>query len=336
MATLAEIREKVRTLSRRKSPTQMSDDTIDNYINTFVLYDMPYRDQVFHLKRTFKFLTSPYVGEYSTTDSVYDTMNNFKNIVTSVTEPVYIHGRPVFFSQDRLEFFSLYPQNKVLVSIGTGDGVTTIFSGTLGNVPIIQKSMVVSATYIDLGNVTKMGFYDRPEELNGLIRTYGLFVTDDESPTGYGLIDYITGDYTISFPFAPTSGTDISIAFQQYAASLPIAMLFYGDTFIIRPIPDKVYDVVINATIRPTELLLDLQRPDIDQWWQYIAIGAARKIFQDDLDNDSAALLEQQFQEQETLCSRKFTLQLSKQRSSTIYVDPIYNRRWPFGNRNYY
>jgi hypothetical protein len=259
-------------------------------------------------------------------------MNNFKNIITSVMQPVYIHGRPIFFSQDRSEFFSLYPQNKVLVSIGTGDGATTIFTGTLGNVPIIQKSMVVSATYIDLGNVTKMGFYDRPEELNGLIRTYGLFVTDDESPTGYGLIDYITGDYTVSFPFAPTSGTPISISFQQYAASLPIAMLFYGDTFIMRPIPDKVYDVVINATIRPTELLLDAQRPEIDQWWQYIAIGAARKIFQDDLDNDSAALLEQQFQEQETLCSRKFTLQLSDQRTSTIYVDPVGVNRYRWGS----
>lgn len=331
MATLAEIRQKVRILSRRKTPMQMSDATIDNYINTFVLYDMPYRDQVFHLKRTFKFLTSPYVGQYGSTTDVDDIMYNFKDRIVSVDGPVFIHGQRAYYSQDRSEFYGYYTQSKYQTQIALGDGATTVYTGVLGNAPIVQGSMVVSAQYIDVGNITKMGYFDRPENLNGLIRTYGLFVPSDTATVGYGLIDYVKGDYTLSFPFPPTSGTPIVISYVPYTASQPRSMLFYGDTITLRPIPDKVYEVEFNATIQPT-LMVDGSTTEVDQWWQYIAIGAARKIFQDDLDNDSAALLEPQFQEQEELCTRKLTWQLSQQRTSTIYVAPRMITRYPWNS----
>ena len=41
MADLQTIRTKVRRLTRSLSPAQLTDAQIDEYINTFVLYDFP-------------------------------------------------------------------------------------------------------------------------------------------------------------------------------------------------------------------------------------------------------------------------------------------------------
>ena len=69
-----------------------------------------------------------------------------------------------------------------------------------------------------------------------------------------------------------------------YQPGKPLGMLYYDDKFIIRPVPDKTYSINIEVDVRPTELLNTTDVPQIAQWWQYIAYGAGKKIFEDRMD----------------------------------------------------
>ena len=83
MPTLADIRTKVRKITRSPSVAQISDIEINDYINTFILYDMPNMDQIFDFKRTLTFYTRAYIGDYPTnTTNVTDPLYDFKNKFT--------------------------------------------------------------------------------------------------------------------------------------------------------------------------------------------------------------------------------------------------------------
>jgi len=72
---------------------------------------------------------------------------------------------------------------------------------------------------------------------------------------------------------------------------------------------------------RPSELLASNQMPELAEWWQYIAYGAAKKIFEDRMDLESVQLIIPEFKKQEDLILRRTIKQYSNERSSTIYTD---------------
>src|SRR6267142_3467753 len=84
--TLTAIETKVRRITRSPSTAQLSDADLNNYINTFVVYDFPEHLRTFNLRTTFTFYTNPYQDEYFT-----DTAS-FGNPVTNPTiinNPLY-------------------------------------------------------------------------------------------------------------------------------------------------------------------------------------------------------------------------------------------------------
>ena len=66
MATLANIRTKVRRLTRSPSPTQLTNDEIDTYVNDFLIYDFPQHLLLNTFRRTLTFYTQPNVDVYDT------------------------------------------------------------------------------------------------------------------------------------------------------------------------------------------------------------------------------------------------------------------------------
>ena len=66
MATLADIRLKVRRLTRMPSTAQITDIQIDEYVNTFILYDFPEHLRLFTFRENLIFYAVPSVGEYAT------------------------------------------------------------------------------------------------------------------------------------------------------------------------------------------------------------------------------------------------------------------------------
>ena len=148
LSTLSNIRIKVRRLTRSPSASQITDQQITDYINTFILYDLPENLKTFSLHKTFSFYCNPYVDRYSTnTTDPTNQFYNFKNQYLSIEKQITIAGFPAMLSESREQFYGIYPLTFSINSIAFGDGVTTNFSGFItsaqqgfggGFVPIIR------------------------------------------------------------------------------------------------------------------------------------------------------------------------------------------------------
>lgn len=309
-STLDAIRTKVRRLTRSPSEAQVTTTQIDEYINTFVLYDFPEQIRLGSLKTTFNFYTEPYRDIYDSNNTATE-LDNFINTYLTFHEPVYIDGKQVKFYQDREKFYGDYPKVSSRVTIAIGDGATLNFTGTLANTPILQNEVLFSARD---SNNDSLELHDEPvDNDSGLLNGSG----------GTGAIDYVTGEYNINFITAPAASTDIVAHTVPYVNAVPDAVLFYDNTFTVRPIPQQAYKIEMDAYKRPTELLANNQSPELEEWWQYISYGAAKKVLEDRLDMETIQIIMPEFKTQERLILRRSLVQQAGKRVATIYTDHL-------------
>lgn len=304
-SSLLYIIKKVRRLTRNPSENQLSTVSITGYIDNFILYDMPAHVKLDSLRTIFTFYTIPGQAIYETSigiTHINDTFYHFKDYYTNVSAPIYIAGEEGNFTQSVTDFYSIYPQTEKRTSIGTGDGVTTVFTGTISNVPLLNDFVYVST--VDASD-------DR------------LLMKDDSSGVltgdtgGASSIDYLTGAYVVNFSNPPKNGETIWFNCVPYTAKKPETILFTNDKFILRPVPDSSYRVDLTVRKRPSEMLLPTAMPELSEWWEYIALGASIKVLQDRLDFDTIALLEPEFNRQEILINRRKITQNSNKRAQT-------------------
>jgi hypothetical protein len=344
--TLSAIQQKVRKLTRSPSDALLGYDDLNNYINTFVVYDFPEQLRMFNLRTTFTFICNAFQDEYNTDTASFagattNQLYNFQNNYLTVHPPVYIAGYQSLYSQSREQFFGIYPKTNSISSIGvTGNGITQSFSGFINyqqqlynpnstnQSAVLVKGQVLFSSVdpngeglalIDVpvidpstGNQTIIGNLYDPSNLPTSPPT----VTDDENN-----INYFTGEFTITFTRPPGAGYAINSQVVPQICSLPQALLYYDNRFVLRPVPDQPYRIQFEAYQRPTALLQQNQSPQLEEWWQYIAYGAARKILQDRMDLESVALIEDEYKMQELLCLRRTIVQYTNQRVATIYTE---------------
>jgi len=309
-ADLDAIRIKIRRLTRSPSDSQITNVEIDEYVNTFILYDFPEHLRLFTLRENFTFFTEPYVHTYSTNvvdpaDPLYD----FENKYITTHRPVYIAGYPTTLMQSQEQFYNMYPIVRSIASIGVkGNGVITNFAGTLNRNYIPMQVNAVLFSSIDL-NDNGLELHDDGE---------GILEGD-----GAGTIDYLTGDYTLQFSAAPGDNETINSQTVPYVPSMPKAILYFDNSFVLRPIPDQPYEITMEVYVRPTALLAGAEEPELQQWWQYIAYGAAKKIFEDRMDVESVAMIMPEFTMQERLVLRRVIVQQTKERVATIYSQQV-------------
>ena len=142
--------------------------------------------------------------------------------------------------------------------------------------PILQNNVIFSTVTT---NNTAMTLVDYPQ--NGEFGYLGYQNIAATALANFGQIDYITGDFTVSFPANTINGNVVSAEVVPYQAGMPTAILYYDQEFTVRPVPDKAYSVQMQVDILPTQLLLAGDNPNINQWWQFYAYGAALKVLQD-------------------------------------------------------
>ena len=317
LSTLAVIKTKVRRLTRSPSTSQLSEAQLEDYINTFILYDFPEHLKLFSLRETFSFYTQPWVDTYSTnTINPTDPLYNFKNRYTSVHKQITIAGYPTFLSLSREQFYGIYPQTNSIRQIGTGDGVTVNFTGILTSIPVLREKVLFSGVDV-LG--AGLAIVDLPVAGTPT----GQLIVPNDPTIIYGLINYVSGNYTFNFPTAPLAGSTINSQTVPYVPSRPQALLYFDDTFVVRPVPDQPYRVELECYARPTELLNAADVPNLSEWWQYIAYGAAKKVFEDRLDEQSAQVIFPEYKQQERLVLRRTIMNASNERTSTIYTEQI-------------
>ncbi len=143
-----------------------------------------------------------------------------------------------------------------------------------------------------------------------------------------GTIDYLTGQISgLYFNQSIPGGNQIQIQYNGIVPSIPLAVLFFQNSFILRPIPDRGYTIELTAYRQPTQALAqtgaNVGTPELSEWWELLAFGAAKKIFEDRLDSDGVALMDKSLQEKYQLAYTRTYAQLSKQRTQTIYADQL-------------
>jgi hypothetical protein len=315
-SSLSTIQTKVRRLTRSPSENSLSTADLNQYINTFVLYDFAQHVRLYNLRSTLTFYTQPNVDVYETESTdVNDPLYDFKNRVVAIHPQVFIAGVPVFYTQDRDYFYGTYPiYNFIDNQAALADGTTGPFTGTLTTLPLLQNNVIFSTITT---NNTAMTLVDYPQ--NGESGLLGYANTAPTALANFGSINYLTGVFSVTFPAATTDGNVITATTVPYQAGKPTAILFYDQKFTIRPVPDIAYSVTMQVDILPTELLASSQAPDISQWWQYIAFSTAKKIFEDRMDYDSINLLMPSIKEQEGLVISATSTVMANERSKTIY-----------------
>ncbi len=328
-STLSAIRSKVRKLTRSPSPQQLTDAAIDEYVNTFILYDFPSHLNLFNLRKTFTFFTQPNIDSYGTnTINPNDPMYDFKNAIITTHDPIYVAGYKASFTQSREDFFNKWPLLKIRTQINTGDGTSTSFFGVLNTVPLIPNQTLFTSINI---NGTATGVVSKPvfDPTSGIeLIIENLYDTEGPLPTtpptiidNTNFVNIVTGAYIATLPTPPAPGVPVYAQTVSYAASKPTAVLFYDGVFTLRPIPDMQYDVKIECYVTPSELLNGTSVPELNQWWQYFAYGAAKKVLEDRTDIETVALIMPEFLKQQQLVLRRTIVQQGDQRSSTIYSD---------------
>jgi len=330
LSTLDQIKVKVRRLTRSMSDSQLTNQQLEDYINTFVLYDFPEHLRLFNLQKTFTFFTEPFIDVYESNDTPTSVFYNFKNKYLNIMPPVYVAGRQLLYMQSREQFFGIYPMTNSIASIGTaGDGAIASFSGYINtrqaNIPaglvqvlLLLRNNVLFSSLDVSGN--SLALIDYPiSSLIGNLYVPGSAPTSTTTQDPINYINYTTGQFVITFNAAPASGVTINSQTVLVQPTMPRSVLFYDGKFTVRPVPDQAYRVDMEVAVRPTELLSGTQAPELSEWWQYIAYGAAKKVFEDRMDLESVQLIAPEFHKQQTLIQRRTIVQNTTQRTTTIY-----------------
>lgn len=346
--SLSDIITKVRRITARPSATQISDLEIMRYINTFYVFDMPEHMRMESLRVNYQFTTKANVPVYDFPTELYLTN----------MPPVFIAGYQSYMTQSRQNFFRINPElNYLQLSVYTGNGTagpytgqflinTPVLPGFKPNPPGAYSATACQAKYINWnliisGQDTNGNTVTLVDDGQGNLIDANDTATPPSFPTVRGSIDYSTGAIDINATgFTAPIGTSnpINCQYIPYVASRPQAVCFYGDQFYLYPIPDQAYTVSFEAYKYPIPFNTDsaqgevVTNPQLREWWQLLAYGAADKIFADNADFENMQKFRPLLDEQMKLCMRRTIVQQTAERTASIYTEQTGYGQFPFGN----
>jgi len=324
-STLVAIRLKVRRITKAPSSQQITDPQIDSYINTYYMIDFPEELRLKSLFTNYDFTTQANVDEYAlpTGSSATGGADGF----ISVEPPIYIDGYQSFYSQSQSQFYTLYPKIAVTADLTTATGATNYTftaSAQTYNVPFLPGELVI---FSQDSNGNTLSIHAEPQ--TAPVNDFVWNLVGDVDPLGTNTVNYVTGDIDLTWNSAPAVGESIQMQYVPYEPSRPLAVLFYNNNFILRPVPDAAYKVSIAAYKTPTSLMNSTDAPEIQQWWQLIAFGAALKIFEDRGDLKSRTEYYPLYDEQLRFALRRTLVQQTNERTATIYTEQT---SFPYSN----
>jgi len=126
---LSDIITYVRRIIKSPSNQVITDALIVDYINRFWTMDVDARLQLFDLKTTYQFQTTPGVDTYNmplynvqTQISGGDSFGMYP-VYQGFMGPAYVAGIEMPFYTLRNQFYNIWPSyNQTIVQVGTGDG----------------------------------------------------------------------------------------------------------------------------------------------------------------------------------------------------------------------
>lgn len=366
IATLGDIITKIRRLTGSGNSDQLTDSQIVDYINSFYLYDFPAQFRSLKLKDKLTFNTMRGIDTYAFDSEHYST----------IEMPCYCAKREIKLFQDPWSFYGSWFNWQFTQQATQGDGTSGPYSFTCSNTPVIRSvnnnpitqtvpsiaSPQYTGNYLTTTSPGQIPSFQQaiPGRVQNILITTNvqlgttMNVTDDGGGNLIGdcisgAIDYETGVIAnLVFSQNVPSGANITIFYgPANNLAIPLAIMFYQNQFTLRPVPDRGYTIELTAYRLPSQCLLGTNDPnnanpdgvpELLEWWETIAFGASKKIYEDRLDPDGVQLMEMSLSKQYELNMTRTYAQIGKQSMNTIFRDQLsYNYGggggWGFGSQ---
>lgn len=200
-----------------------------------------------------------------------------------------------------------------------GDGIGS--NTTKGQLVFIKQNAVGNNVYLDSLNVqqpalTNLSPIGGPNNANLPNNSY------PPSPltSQYcGTVNYVTTQINLLIPVPLQAGSQLNIWAATYQVGRPYNMLFWNNELTIRPVPDNVYLVEVEAYQTPVQFMNTSNHPVLNQWAQYIAYGAASEILRDRQDMEGVSNLQEGFKRQEALVLERQAVEEIGQPNITLF-----------------
>jgi len=341
IGTLDDIITKVRKLTGAGTDLQLTRAQIIDYINSFYLYDFPAEFRSLKLKDIYTFNTIQGLDTYP-----FDY-----NHWSTVQSPAYCMKRPIALYTNKWNFYGQSYNWQFQDNFASGVGTSGPYSGTLTSTPIlasVNNNPMVFTPAPALGPFPTGVPVAFPQANISRIQnilitantaTSSLHVTDDSAGNligdclPNGTINYQTGVISnLRFSAAIPSGNPIQAQYSPYQPTVPLSILFQQQQFILRPVPDRGYPIEITAYRLPSQALLGSEDPnnpntagvpELLEWWETIAFGAAKKAFEDRWDDDGVASMDKSLKERYANNEARTYAQLGSQKIDTIFTDQL-------------
>lgn len=272
--TLQDVRTKVRRVTGRLSPNELSDDKVDEYINRFYQYTFPAELKLEKKHTYYEFLTTENQSIYDFPETTY----------TNFEPPAYLDLIKIDWYQEPATFIKESFYNISRSVPWTGDGSTISFSTTVTGFPILPNTLVLT---------------DETEVFEDTSQTWtesNVVLTG--SLGGNATINYSTGSVSVTFNTAPANGQNISLSYQLFVAGRPTSVLAYNNQFEFFPPPNTAYRFKVKAYAIVSPLVNADDKPELEEWGPCLAYGASRDIHSDFGEFDAYAEVTQLYKEQ--------------------------------------
>ena len=281
------------------------------------------RDQLFNLYPRYPTQFQPIGGDGVTTSFTFTLFGNNQNpfpqpnfgILSTqlIIGGIDINGNPIRIIDDGGAVSNAY---------GIGANTTT------GQLIFVQQNTVGDNVYLNSNNQQEPALPNL-SPLGGQQNansnpppppsSYAPYPPSPLTPQYCGTVNYVTTNITVNFPVAPAAGTMINVWAATYQVGRPYNLLYWNNEFTIRPVPDNVYLCEVEAYQSPSQFMMTTDNPILNQWAQYIAIGAAREILRDRQDMEGVANLEEGFMRQEALVLERQSIEEIGQPNITLF-----------------
>jgi hypothetical protein len=156
---------------------------------------------------------------------------------------------------------------------------------------------------------------------------YRQYASSTPTQPGNATINYQTGEIVgLTFAEAIPAGTPIQIQYNPKQFSIPLAIMFWQNQFTLCPTPDAGYTIELTCYRQPIQALLaaDMNgNPELSEWWEILAVGAAKKIFEERLDSDGVIFIDKMLKERYDVIETRTYAQIGQERIATIYTDQL-------------
>lgn len=313
---LGNIRTETRGITGRPDTSMITDAQLDNFINFYYQNVLPKELKIFWGYTYFQFFTATNIDQYVAPTN-FQTLN----------PQVYCDGFPVEWLTDPDSFFSDWPEQANKVVVGTGNGTTATFTFSIPAFPVLPRSV-----YVTDGTQVST---DVPTGTTGT----GTFVDSVTGLAVSGTINYASGAVTnLGFTNIPANNTNITCTSQTFFASRPTEILFYKtaplssaagvsplpvnsrdnvNMFVLRPVPDQVYQIKMEGIQVPPPLINATDVPFRPDLGPLIALGASIHIFKLFNQMDQIDLITPEYRRFKDICMQD------------TYEEYLYNRSVP-------